>query len=253
MKQLLIFCFSFGIISSTFGQNIIEKHFSTYKNQDNFTHIHVTSKAFELTAYLEFEDAEGEFEEFKEFLSTVTSFDMIAGEKVEQAEKKYQAALKKVQSSHDELMTIDEHEGTFSFLIDEANGMVKELIIVGTQHNKLAIFSLTGNMDLSQLSKMLRMMDAGSGKQLTKMFENGIHEIKVYPNPIAKGEQLTIQVPDELASSKVSILNMNGATVKTFTLSSTRHQLKLEGMAAGNYIVEFKTDQASIKKKIIVR
>lgn len=253
MKQFAITCCLLFLLSTAFGQNIIEKHFSTYKSQPEFTSIHVSSKAFELSAYLDFEDTDEDFAEFKDFLSTVNSFDMIAGDELEVAGKKYQAALKKVQASHEELMTVSENGGEFTFLIDETNGIVKELVMVGTQKDKLAIFSLTGNMDLNQLSKMSSMMKDAGGAELEKMFENGIHEVKVYPNPISTGEELSIELPEDMNSGTVNLLNLNGAKVRSFEITSNRHTLKTNGLAAGNYILELNNGQVSIKRKLVIR
>ena len=76
------------LVGSMMAQNIIDEHFLPYKNQDNFTTVHVSSKAFELTSYFELDEAPDEFQEFKDFLSTVSSFDMIAGQEVSQTEQK---------------------------------------------------------------------------------------------------------------------------------------------------------------------
>ena len=253
MKRIVITLIGILLSGYMLGQNIIDKHFSIYKAQDNFTKVHISSKAFELTAHLEFEDEDKEFEDFRQFLTTVSSFDLIAGREVESSDKKYQAALKKVQATHEELMTIDDKEGDCTFFIDESNGIVKELVMVGAKQDNLVIFSLTGNMDLAQLSKMSKFMNQDGENGLERLFNNGVHDVKVYPNPVQQGSQLVIEVPEDMVNGTVNVLNLNGALVKSYTLSSSKLKLQSNELASGNYILEFKSQGVSIKRKVVVR
>lgn len=253
MKQIGVTLFALILTGVAFSQNIIDKHFESYKAQENFTTVHVTSKAFELSAYLEFETENEDLEDFRKFLTTVKSFDMIAGREVENTARKYNSALRKVQTTHEELMHIDEEDGQFTFLIDEYNGIVKELVMVGSGDNNLVIFSLTGEMDINQLSKMSSMMRANDNVQLRKLDANGLNDVKAYPNPVRKGGYITVEVPAEMANGTASLININGVTVKNYALSGTRQKLETTGLAAGTYIMVFQTENVRIRKKLIVR
>ncbi|MEZ4851172.1 MAG: DUF4252 domain-containing protein [Bacteroidia bacterium] len=253
MKPLLLTVCAMLLAGMTLGQNIIDKHFSAYKAQENFTTIHVSSKAFELSAYLEFEDASEELEEFRQFLTTVKSFDMIAGKNIDNAARKYSSALKKVQATHEELMYKKEENGEFTFLIDETNGVVHELVMVGSSENDLAIFSLTGNMDLEQLSKMSKMMNSKEDTQLKKMYESGLHDIKAYPNPLRAGETLTIEVPAEMTNGTATLINLNGVRVKEVNLNGSYQKMTTDGLASGTYILEFQAENVRIRKKVLIR
>lgn len=253
MKKLITaICF---LLSSSivFGQNIIDKHFSNYKNQENFTSVHVASKAFELSAYLELEEADEEFQEFKEFLTTVNAFDMIAGQGIESLDKKYQAALKKVESSHEELMSIDDKGGSARFMIDENGGIVKELIMLGKHEDKLVIFSLTGNMELRKISEMAKLMNEAAGGEFQKMLDSGLDEVSIYPNPLNRGDELQIKIPQELEEARISIRNINGALVKEMKLPVGSQKINTQELASGTYIIEMKNDKISIKRKLIIR
>lgn len=243
-----------GLIGSMLGQNIIDQHFLPYKNQDNFTTVHVSSKAFELTSYFEVDEAPEEFQEFKDFLGSVNSFDLIAGQEVSQAAQKYQAALNKVGQSHEELMTITETDGAVSFYVDESGGVVDELVMVAHGNEELVIFSLTGSMDIATLSKMSRLMNTNSDEEddpLQKLFTN--HELKIYPNPVVRGQELKIEVPLELANGKVSLLNMNGQRIRSIDLTNSVQNFNTNDLAPGNYILEVRNEKMSVKRKIAVR
>ena len=68
MKQIITALCALFLSGYMFGQNVIEEKFIDYKQQDNFTKIHVSAKAFELSGYIELEDQDEEVEEFREFL-----------------------------------------------------------------------------------------------------------------------------------------------------------------------------------------
>jgi hypothetical protein len=253
MKQFTIILAMMLLSGTAFGQNIIEQHFSSYKQQDHYTSVHISSKAFELAAYLELEDASEELAEFKEFLNTVNSFDMIAGQHQENAAQLYRTALKRVKASHEEVMTVQEADGTFSFLIDESNGIVHELVMVGNGPQEWMVFSLTGNMDINQLSKMSQWMQTDDEGQVRRLFEHGLHEVKVYPNPSRKGEPIVVEVPAGMVDGDAYLLNLNGTRVKSYSLGSTYQKLETGGLAAGQYILEFRNGEVSIRKKVLIR
>lgn len=236
-----------------FGQNILQTQFSHYLEQENFTRVQVSQKAFELAAYLELEESPQELQEFQAFLQTVRSFDLIAGHTLENANLKQQTALKQVRATHEELMQVEEEDGIFTFLMDETQGVVHELVMVGGNAENLIIFSLTGNMDLNQLSKMSRLMQAEQEAPLSRLFENGIHEVKVFPNPIAKGEPIMIETPAEMAGGMVSLLNLNGTRISSVPIQGQSQKLITHGLAAGTYILEFKQENVSIRKKVILQ
>ena len=150
-------------------------------------------------------------------------------------------------------MEVEDKDGTFTFFVDESHGVVHELAMVGHKEDHLVIFSLTGTMAMDQISKMAKHMHSGSHNQLRKMFDNGMQELRVYPNPVDKTEILNIQVPSEMTGGTVKLLNMNGAVVKTMNLKNSTEKLDTRDLAAGNYILEFKTENVSIKKKIVIR
>ena len=253
MKQIItVFCTLF-LSGYMFGQNVIEEKFKNYKEQDNFTKVHITAKAFELSGYIELDSEDEDMKEFREFLKTVKSFDLIAGKEVVDAGNKYLTAVKKMEGSHEELMEVADQDGNFTFFVDESHGVVHELAVVGHKEDHLVIFSLTGTMDMKQISKMAKHMHTEGPNQLRKMFDNGMQEIRVYPNPLDKSEALNIQVPTEMTGGTVKLLNLNGAVVKTIQLQNTSEKLDTSNLPAGNYILEFNSENISVKKKIVIR
>ena len=77
--------------------------------------------------------------------------------------------------------------------------------MVGSGDSNLVIFSLTGDMDVNQISKMSNMMKTQEDVQLRKLHDNGLHDVKMYPNPLRAGATMTIEVPAEMANGTATL------------------------------------------------
>lgn len=253
MKQVLTFVLAVLLTGSAFAQNIIEKNFTRYQNQDNFTTINVSGKMFEMAVYLEDDENDSETAEMLEFLQSITSFNMIVGEKVQDIKGTYTSAVKTVANTHEELMSIDDNDGRATFFIDESNGIVRELVLVGRGNDEFVVFSLMGEIDLRQLSKMSSKIQQQGFRQMDKMFENGVQDVKVYPNPAQANSEITIEVPEQMIGGMATIYNMDGKSVQTTKINGSKEQVSINRLPAGSYVVEMKKDKISIKKRILVQ
>lgn len=59
----------------------------------------------------------------------------------------------------DELLSIKEGEAEFNFYINETDGKINELLMVGKESNSIFILSLVGNIDLKQISALSKKMN----------------------------------------------------------------------------------------------
>ena len=64
--------------------------------------------------------------------------------------------------------------------------------------------------------------------------------IRVYPNPF--DDFITIQIPDELLGSEITIQSMEGRVIKEIIATSIQNQIELESCAPGTYIVNLSYD-----------
>ena len=61
--------------------------------------------------------------------------------------------------------------------------------------------------------------------------------IVAYPNPVSRGETLTLQLPDAFIGGKLSIYNMSGALIKSnIILPSAMSSLSIDYLSAGVYL-----------------
>jgi len=253
MKNIA-FLFVFSLMSSiTFGQNIIEEKFSTYKSQDNFTSVFVSSKMFQLAQYIEVDESDDDLNDFKEMISSIHSLNMIVGEDVNNALGEYQLGVQKVNGSHEELMSVDSKDGNFAFFIDESGGVVHELVMIGAEKAKFIVLSLVGEMDLRQLSKLSHKMQGEGFQDLSKIFDHGAEQVKVYPNPATSSTSVKIEVPEEMVGATATVVDFSGKVIHRFPVSSTVNEINTESYAQGRYVIELQKEKVRMKKKLIIQ
>lgn len=229
-------------------QNVLDKHFSQYQGDEDFSKISISGKVFEMTAYLETDDED--LEEIKEFAQGITGLKMLIGENQPNGVKQYTEATMKVEKDYEELMSVDDKDGKFTFYIDEKNGVVKEFVAVGTTDSTLILVSLVGKMDLRQLGSISGKIHNEGFGYINKMNDHGANKIKIYPNPAAEGSLIDVEIPGELNGAALKIYDLNGKLVKSEQITDTKMTINLNNVQSGQYIMEFSKGGSSIKKKL---
>jgi hypothetical protein len=253
MKKLILFFAMIGLAISGQSQNIVQEHFSSYKVLDNYTSVMLTGKMFDLAGHIEVADDEKDLLEFKSIIADIKAFNMIYGSKLTNAREEYVDALKIVQSEFEELMTVDDNDGNFSFYVDESNGVVHELVMVGGGKEHFAVASLTGDMDLRKIGKMThKFREEGLG-DFSKVFDHGADQIRVYPNPAGRGEEVMMNVPEGMIGGTAVIYNLSGANVGRFDISDIDQIVPSKDLPSGQYVLELEHEGVRIKKKIVIR
>ncbi|MDN3695317.1 T9SS type A sorting domain-containing protein [Chryseobacterium tructae] len=72
--------------------------------------------------------------------------------------------------------------------------------------------------------------------------------IKIFPNPINKSSSFTVSVPDEYNKGKLTIFDFYGRIMGTKSLNTGNNQFDSSGMQSGNYILQFESQNGSIKQ-----
>ena len=253
MKYLLSFALAFVFSMTMMAQNIVDTKFNEYKALDNYTSVKVSAKMFELAGYIEFDENDAEMNELKDFIETITAFNMIAGRQVENPKSHYELGIKTVSTTHEELMRVDDKAGSFTFFIDETKGLVHELVMVGTTEAEFIVFSLTGKMNLRDLSKMTSKMQNMGFSKLDMIEKHGAAHLEVYPNPSSAGDEMTIKVPEHLMNGEARLYDMNGKAVKNFKIQNNEESLNTSRLQNGNYILEITKDGVTMKKRVVIQ
>jgi hypothetical protein len=257
MKYLFLLatlCLSFSFASS---QNVIEKHFQTYQQQEDITEVFVSGQLFQMAAVFvdnaDFEDLEEiGVEDAKEFILSIESFQLIKVPELQDAEAIYRNGLSKIKNTHDELVMIRDNGSHFSLHVSESGGRVTELVGMGTDDGEFIVFSLLGDMDFESLGKIVSKIQSENLTKSKVVQELDIDEMKIYPNPASTDGLLNIEVPESMIGGTARLYDLNGSVVQQFTIQGRQQQLQAEGLTPGYYVVELQKDAVTMKKKVLV-
>ena len=160
MKKLTILSIMMVFTTLAFAQDdAISKFFSKYEDDENFTHVTITSRMFGLFANLDAEDAEDK--ELLDAVSKVKGLKIITKDELEKSEANalYKEAFDLIpEKEYDELMTVRDKDSDMKFLIKEEGGVITELIMVMHGDNEFFLLSLIGDIDLKQISRLSKSM-----------------------------------------------------------------------------------------------
>lgn len=253
MKKLMVLVLSFSISGMAIAQNVIDEKFASYKSKENYTKVSVTGKMFEMASNVEIEESTQEVENIKELLSGIESFNMILGTEESETKSKYLQGLSKIQIDYEELMSVDDKQGRFSFYIDENNGVVHELVMIGASPDKFMVASLKGRMDLRKLGEITKQIQKQGVQPMSMMFDEGTDNFKVYPNPASVGESIVVKAPSNLIGGQAKMYDLSGRIVHEWHIENETQRINTSNLDHGRYVVELTKDKVRMKKKVILQ
>lgn len=157
-KAIVSFIIFFSISVGIFAQSsAIDRYFEKYQDDDRFTQITVSSRMFGLFVNFEMDDPSEQ--ELVETISNLKGLKILASDSVANVEQLFTEASNKPKAQMDELLSIKEGEAEFNFYINETDGKINELLMVGKESHSIFILSLVGNIDLKQISALSKKMN----------------------------------------------------------------------------------------------
>ena len=168
----------------SFGQSIFDK----FEDMDGVTSVVVNQKMFKMLASIEVNLDDKEDQEYFDLIKKITSLKVLTtGDESISAEMKAKVNSYLKSSQLDELMRIKDGNQTIKFYVKEGKdeNHVKELLMFVTGLKELTkgeditingkkreietvLLSLTGDIDLKQISKLTSKMNLPGGKHLEK-------------------------------------------------------------------------------------
>jgi hypothetical protein len=157
----------------TFGQNIFEK----YADNEEVAYVSIKPRMFKMLATMGLDSDDPEAKEFLKMVNSITSFKTIATSNVK-ISADIQKWVGKRSNDLEELMEVREGSSRMMFYVKSGNSdtQVKELLmfITGIQDKvkidqteiNTVVVSLTGDIDLNQISKLTSKMDIPGGEHL---------------------------------------------------------------------------------------
>lgn len=167
LKSILIFTFTVMSISFAQAQDAISKYFSDYAANTDFTSITVSSKMFSLFSNIDTEDPQNK--ELLQAMSKLNGLKIITTEKLPKGFDLSKAIHRIPKGIFEELMSIDSPTEKVKFLIREQTGRVRELLMFVGSDSGLMIMSITGDIDLKEISKLSKSMNIGGMNYLENL------------------------------------------------------------------------------------
>ncbi len=253
MKKYFTIACAILMSFSAIGQNVVEEHFADLQEKESATVVFVAGKLFQMASNFLEATEEEEAQEIASFVETIEGFNLVMVPDLPDPTATYKAGIKKIRPDFEELIQIRDGGNNFHLMIDEDNDIVYELVGMGTSEDgEFVVFSLKGAIDLNKISKLIGDIQAKVKTESFSFRNLDINEVKVYPNPVAEGTNLTLQVEERLIGGKATIFDLNGKLLTTTQVTSTSMQIPSSELTAGYYFIEIANNDYSIKKKFIV-
>ncbi|TRZ43649.1 DUF4252 domain-containing protein [Robertkochia solimangrovi] len=161
-----------------FGQSIFEK----YESSDDVSYVTMQPKMFQLLAKMSVSTDDPEAQEFFKLVNSITSFKVLTTDKGNISSDINQWVTSHLKSSSlEELMRVKDGETNVKFYVKQGKdeNHVKELLMFVTgidqqdidingKKLETVLLSLTGDIDLRQISKLTESMNLPGGDQLGK-------------------------------------------------------------------------------------
>lgn len=248
MKKIFLSLFALVSMSAFAQKNAMSTYFSEYQNREDFTQVQLTGKIFEIIASLEGGDED--MKEAQELFENISGISLVASEETEDGYALYKSAMKKLKG-FELLMNVKEKDADFSIMIDEHNGTIDELVMIGGGESNFVIVDIYGEIDLNQLSKVMSYVKDQQGN--LSIDNEVLDTVELYPNPVKSGAHFNIKVGDDMVGANCKVYNTKGAVVWEGKLSSTDTECDVRRLRAGVYAAEIENDGVMIRKKIVVQ
>lgn len=168
-KKLILSIVALAMTYSIMAQDAIDRYFSKYADDPEFTSITISSKMFGLFSNIETEDPDNK--EVLDAMKDLTGIRIISSEDAE-SNVDYQKAIKEVGEEYEMLMSVDDKEEKVRFFVREESGEIAELFMVVGGKGHLFLMSISGIIDLEKISKISKNMNIGGMDYLENLDED---------------------------------------------------------------------------------
>ncbi|MEI7724289.1 MAG: DUF4252 domain-containing protein [Bacteroidota bacterium] len=158
------------------AQSPIDKVFDKYAGQDGFTTVNISKEMFQMLMQMGQGDSKDtNMVEIKKMMEQLTGLKVLTFEfdstKMVKAVSVYnEFAATFPPGTYKELMTVNEGRENIKFMTkQDASGKISEMVMLMKNKTEVAVLSLTGNIDLSTISKLSKGMNIHGMEGLKKM------------------------------------------------------------------------------------
>lgn len=173
-KLLLIVCF-IGLSAVIMAQNLsIDRVFDKYAGKEGFTTVYISKYMFSMFANLDNVEDE-DVKEVQDVFGKLTGIKILAVEDededvVGEGVNFYDEIMKDLpRNEYQELMVVKDSESDVVFLAREEKGVIVELLLIVGGEGDNALIAITGEIDLTTISKLSEAMDIEGMEELENL------------------------------------------------------------------------------------
>ena len=168
-------------VSLSWGQDIFEK----LEYDDSVSYFSISPKMFEMLTKLSIETNDPEADQFIKLVQDIKSFKVITSESTAIADEISSWVDKHIKTvKMEELMRVRDQDASVNFYVKSGKNddLVEELLMfvtdikaekinLGDRKPETVLLFLSGDIDLTQISKLVNQMNLPGGQQLSKLNE----------------------------------------------------------------------------------
>ena len=160
-----VFALLIAILPCTSQTNAIDRFFSAYENNENFTVVYVSPKMFEMVAKV---TNDSKNSDIKELVKDIKGLKILSTNK--DPLKYYAEAAKKIPlGEYEVLMTVKDKGDNVKFLTKGNGDVVDELLLLVGGADDFVLMSFVGKLDLNKISKLANKLDIQGSEHLDKL------------------------------------------------------------------------------------
>jgi len=167
-KKIILSLTALAMTFSVMAQDAIDRYFSKYADNPEFTSITISSKMFGLFSNIETDDPNNK--EVLDAMKDLTGIRIISNDDSE-SNVNYQKAIQEVGKEYEMLMSVDDKEEKVRFFVREESGQIAELFMIVGGRGNLFLMSISGIIDLEKISKISKNMNIGGMDYLENLNE----------------------------------------------------------------------------------
>jgi hypothetical protein len=148
--------------------NAIERYFEKYTDDERFTVVFISPKAFEMVAKIETTDPE--WNNIRPIIKDLTGLRVLACDSLVDGVQMYKEALAKVpQQEYSELLTVRDGQENVRIWSRDKGNIIEELLLLVGSPDEFVLLSLTGKIDLDKISELSNTLDVQGLEHLDKL------------------------------------------------------------------------------------
>jgi hypothetical protein len=234
----------------TAQNNAISDYYQDHKEGEDVTTVSITGKLFSMMSDVEVDEPEAK--EMLDFMSSITAIDIVMTDPAKFSENRYNDSRKRLPARYEELMEVEDKDGRFDFRIDEADGKVNEVFMIGAMEDRLILVSITGDLDIRQIGRIAKEIQMEGFEKMEKVETYEMDEVKVYPNPVKQRSNFWVEVPEDMIGGEAVLYDLNGKQALVYPIGARKQQVETGRLGAGTYVLEMKHDGSILSNRLEV-